>query len=87
MSTPIPTIEIDEHGNCGTLYTEEIDLQDIGRLANVHRASWIRFDESRQVWTVLDATTGATVHENPSRSACIDWEIENFAPGGKHYHG
>jgi hypothetical protein len=81
----IPAFEIDEAGNLHTLYTEELNLQEIGPLYNVRRASWIIFNPAAQKWAVRDATTNQIVYTHPSRNACIAWEIENFSPGGKHY--
>ena len=82
----IPAFEIDAAGDLHTLYTEELDLQAIGPLYDVHRASRIDFDETRQVFAVIDASTGEEVHANRSRSAAIGWEIEHFSPGGALYH-
>jgi hypothetical protein len=80
---PIPAILIDENGDLHTLYNEAVDLRDIGRIENVHRASHVRFDEHSQEWTVVCALTGRIVHRNPSREAAIEWEIEQFQPGGE----
>jgi len=80
---PIPAILIDEDGDLHTLYNEAVDLREIGRIENVHRASHIRFDEDNQGWTVVCAATGQVVHRNPSREAAIRWEIEHFQPGGE----
>lgn len=83
----IPSILIDSEGVMHTLYTEEVDLYELGAVGNVHRASHVAFDERAQEWTVRDARTGETVHRNRSRVAAIDWEIQHFSPGGKHYAG
>jgi len=79
----IPAILIDEGGDVHTLYNEVVDLREIGRIENVHRASHIRFDEVGQDWTVVCAITGQVVHRDPSRQAAIAWEIEHFQPGGR----
>ena len=80
---PIPAILIDEDGDLHTLYNEAVDLREIGRIENVHRASHVRFDEDNQGWTVVCAATGQVVHLDPSREATINWEIEHFQPGGE----
>ena len=87
MPAILPTIEIDAHGNCRTLYADDLELTSIGRVHNVHRASWIEWQEDRQTFDVIDARTGEHVYTNTNRSACIDWEIEHFSPGGEYYAG
>lgn len=83
---PIPAILIDEDGDLHTLYNEAVDLREIGRIENVHRASHVRFDEDSQEWLVVCAATRRVVHHNPSREAAIAWEIEHFQPGGEFNH-
>jgi hypothetical protein len=80
----IPTLEIDTNGNIRTLWSDEIDLYELGRVENVQRASNVIFNEARQVWQVklLD---GTIIHENRSREAAIRREIELLSPGGKYY--
>ena len=79
----IPAMLIDEEGDVHTLYNEGVDLRDIGRIENVHRASHIRFNEAEQEWTVVCAVTGQVVHRDPSRETATAWEIEHFQPGGQ----
>jgi len=81
----IPNILIDSDGTMHTIYTEELDLYELGQLGNVRRASWLVFDEPAQEWTVRSADTGETVHRTRSRADAINWEIRHFSPGGKHY--
>lgn len=76
---PIPAILVDEDGNAHGLYDD--DLREIGRIENVRRASHLRFDETRQEWTVVCAVTGSTVHRNTSREAAVAYEIQHFQPG------
>ena len=85
--TSIPSILIDSDGSLHTLYTEELDLFELGEIANVHRASRIEFDQAAQVWRVIDASTDEEVYRDRSRLAAIEWEIAHFSPGGIHYHG
>lgn len=80
--TSIPALLVDEEGDVHTLFTEEIDLREIGRIENVHRASHVIFDEASQEWTVKCAFTSRIVHRDPSRAAAIAWEVEHFQPGG-----
>lgn len=80
---PIPAILIDEDGDLHTLYNEAVDLREIGKIENVHRASHVRFNEGSQEWMVVCARTGQVVHRNPSREAAISWEIEHFQPDGE----
>lgn len=82
MGTPIPTIEIGVDGNITTLYTDEVELYDLGVVCNVRRASTIEFDEMAQEWMVIEAATKRVVYRNKSREEAIAWEIEAFSPGG-----
>ena len=81
----IPVLEIDEQGNIRTLYTDEIDLYCLGKVENVRRASHLDFNESLQQWEVVQASTGKIVHKGSNRTKAIEWEIQNFSPGGKYY--
>ena len=83
----IPVLEVDEHGNVRTLYTDEIDLYAIGEVTNVRRASHLEFNEENQEWEVIQASTGKVVHRNKNRELAIFWEIENLGVGGKYYDG
>ena len=90
MSTipkPIPAILIDADGVLHTLMNEEVDLFELGQVANVHRATHITFDEDAQRFKVQDARTGQTVHAAGRRSDAINWEIKNYQPGGERFNG
>ena len=79
----IPVVEFDENGDIVTLYTDEIDLYELGIIREVRRASHVEFDETRQEWMVL-TPDGEVVHRNKSREQAIESEIGNFSPGGPH---
>ena len=66
-------------GHIDCLYTDAIDLRTLGRL-QVYRATDIRFCEKSQEWKVRCASTGALLHTDPSREACLAWERDNLAP-------
>ena len=66
-------------GRIDCLYTDAIDLRTLGRL-QVYRATDIRFCEKSQEWKVRCASTGALLHTDPSREACLAWERDNLAP-------
>jgi len=57
-------------GSC--LYTELIDLHAIGSLW-VRRASFIEFNNERQVWEVK-SQLGRVLFFSRQRSACLAWE-------------
>lgn len=58
------------------LYTEVIDLQDLGVL-HIKRASRIEFDDSKQAWRVKDRK-GFPLFTAPSRRQCLEWEQKYF---------
>lgn len=62
------------------LYTEAIDLRELGKL-QVTRATDIRFDEISQQWEVHDAGSDRVLFSNPSRAECLAWEHHNLQPG------
>ena len=59
-------------GTCVGLYTELIDLTEIGRL-HVNRVTNIEFDNNWQVWRVKNLQ-GKALYESPSRQKCLKWE-------------
>ncbi len=82
----IPTLEIDSKGNVHTLYTDEINLFEIGVVTNVRKASNVEFNEEKQVWEVL-SLEGKVLYENVNRERAIGWEIKSFQPTGQYYKG
>jgi hypothetical protein len=64
-----------ETGNCTTLWTEQIPLNELGQL-EISRASTIEFNANFQVWEVRFSNSKDVVYANQSRAACIAWEIE-----------
>lgn len=73
MSTAVLTFNPSGTGSC--LYTELIDLQQLGSL-QVTRASTIEFNESGQVWEVRAAAK--LLFSNRSRAVCLAWELQYF---------
>ena len=65
-------ITFTQDGQGHGLYTEAIDLGQIGALA-IERATNIEFDNKAQCWRVYD-NTGFAMFNSPSRQACLDWE-------------
>lgn len=80
----LPTIDIDEDGNIQTIYSDELDLHEIGTIHNVRRASNVDFDEVEQLWHVklLD---GTVIYKDKNREKAIEEEIKLLSPGGKYY--
>ncbi len=70
------TLTIDQQGTITGLYTELIELHQLGRL-EITRATTIEFNGSTQQWEVKDAA-GVILFTNPSRSRCLAWEVEHF---------
>jgi hypothetical protein len=78
MNTDIPDVLVFQPDGSGAgLYTERIDLREIGAL-EVVRASDIEFNETTQQWEVFDYT-GQKVHTDASREACLLWERRTFS--------
>lgn len=70
MNPAIITFDRSGQGSC--LYTELIDLPAIGPL-EVRRASFIEFNNERQVWEVK-STGGNVLFFAKSRHVCVAWE-------------
>lgn len=81
----IPVIEIDSQGNIKTLYTDEVDLYELGLVHSVRRASNVEFNQADQMWEVINISSNEIVYRHKSREQAIDWEITNFSPGGMYY--
>ena len=64
----------DGMGRC--LYTEVIDLRQLGDL-HVERATSIEFENVKQTWRVRDAE-GRLIFTARTRQRCLDWERERF---------
>lgn len=77
-------LDIDQTGDVHCLYTDRINLFDIGRVTNVRKASNVEFNESEQTWEIL-SLEGEVLYKNKNREAAIEFEIEVFSPGGKYY--
>ena len=75
--------DIDENGNMHGLYTDSINLFEIGRVINVKKASNVEFNQKKQMWEVL-SLDGEVLFEHQNREKAIEKEIEMFSPGGKY---
>lgn len=62
-------------GTVRCLYSELIDLQQLGRL-KIQRASSIEFDENQQRWQVR--INNLVAFSSPSRQECLEWEQTNL---------
>lgn len=77
-------LDIDEIGDVHCLWTDDINLFDIGLVTNVRKASNVEFNEVEQMWEVL-SLEGEVLHQNKNREAAVEFEIEAFSPGGNFY--
>ena len=66
----VVTFEPSGQGSC--LYTELIDLHELGSL-DVHRASFIEFNNKRQVWEVRNHQDRVLFFAR-QRHVCLAWE-------------
>jgi len=75
-------LEVTPDGNIRCLYTDEVDLSELGRL-NVSRASNVEFDNHLRKWTVTSAKTGKRLHSAMTRESALEWESQYYSPGGR----
>ena len=75
------TLEVTPDGNIRCLYTDEIDLPQLGRL-QVSRASHVEFDNHLRKWTVTSAKTGRRLHSSMTREQALEWERQYYSPNG-----
>ena len=66
------TLIVTTAGVVECLYTEAVDLSELGMLS-VKRATDIGFDDAEQQWKVRDMD-GRELYGHGSREACLDWE-------------
>lgn len=74
-------------GEARGLYSEQIDLREIGALT-IERASCVEFNPDSQLWEVRTPThdnegrlcenPGELLFEHPFREDCLKWEREHF---------
>ena len=73
-------ILFDPTGSACCLYSEILDLRQLGRL-HLRRATRIEFNEHTQRWDVLPAKRATkALFSAPTRSACLAWEQANITP-------
>jgi len=77
--SPEMTLTFTSDGNGHCLYSEAIDLHQLGSLA-CRRASHVEFDETGQQWQVLTPDKATVRFTSPSRQQCLDWERDNLNP-------
>lgn len=75
MNTVVLTFTPSGSGSC--LYTELIDLQQIGPL-QVDRATTVEFNGEEQVWEVR-SLIDELLFSNRSRAICLAWEQQHFS--------
>ena len=69
-------IYIDSSGDGHCLYTELIDLRQLGQL-QITRATTIEFNHQASEWEVKDSQNKLLFH-HASRSTCLAWEQQHF---------
>jgi hypothetical protein len=70
------TLTVHPDGRVTGLYTEAIDLHQLGRL-HIERFTTIEFSDEHQQWCVNDKQ-GRTLYSHPSRQHCLSWEHGYF---------
>ena len=71
------TITFSSDGNGHCLYTEAINLKNIGTL-EIQRATNIEFNDGTQLWEVRDAKDNGILYQDASREICLRWEHDNL---------
>ena len=77
MHDTLSTLVVGADGTISCLWTEAIDLSSLGTMA-MRRASTVKFDPARQVWSV-DVPDIGEIFAAASREACLSYEREWFA--------
>jgi hypothetical protein len=78
MNTTNHIITFATDGTARCLWTEAVPLQELGVL-DVHRASQVEFNPSKQMWEVrLASNPGAVAFSHFSRAICLHWEREEL---------
>jgi hypothetical protein len=73
-------ILFDAGGTARCLYSEMIDLRQLGRL-HLRRATRIEFNERTQLWDVLPAKRASkALFSAATRRECLAWEQANVTP-------
>ena len=75
----LSVIDFTDRGRAVCLYTEVIDLRELGRL-RCERASLLEFNDKSQRWEVAEPGTGKILFTHPSRVKCLEWERLNLMP-------
>lgn len=75
------TLEILKDGTVRALYTDQIDLTNLGRI-NVKRASHVEFNNELSSWEVISAKTKRVLFSTCSREKALVWEIKYYSPNG-----
>ena len=73
-------ILFDSAGAAHCLYSELLDLRQLGRL-QIRRATRIEFNADTQLWDVLPAEGASkALFSAPTRRECLAWELANVMP-------
>ncbi len=74
MNTTNHVITFAADGTALCLWTEAVPLQELG-LLEIHRASEVEFNSSKQVWEVrLASNQDVVAFSHSSRAICLHWE-------------
>ncbi len=68
---------VHEDGTITALHTDALPLESLGQLT-IKRASTIEFNNTSQLWEVTLGSENMPRYWNRSRTACIEWEIEQL---------
>ena len=73
-------ITFNDDGTASCIHTDAIPLDTLGTLT-VRRASTVEYNNLLQRWEVRWAGDDDVSYHNPSRAACLAWEVEQLQSG------
>ena len=73
----VTTLTIGTDGTARGLYTDALDLRQLGKLS-MARASVVEFKHTTQQWEVRTPDGKIVLYSHESREECLRWEREFF---------
>lgn len=81
----IGCIYFDTNGDVMALYSDDVDLTEIGPVTCAGDASRVVFNLETQLWDVRLSDTSKSIASFKLRGEAIQWERDNLSPGGPYW--